>query len=160
MRMPRAVLAALVALASGVVLPGGLAAAAQTTTDDVATTTAKPTTSSTRMQPPYTRSSAAGQAGRQPQFSFDGTNYISRICGIPDYDQHRTPGVLQGDGRTLKLDRYPLQGDGGCHRVPTSFTNLLGYYVSNGVVGSYPASSIGMVESAISRAPASRRVLI
>lgn len=72
-----------------------------------------------------------------PQFTSSGGSYVSRLCGMPDYDQRRTGATLTGDGRTINVSTT-LAGNGGCHCVPTAFTNLLGYYVTKGVVGSFP----------------------
>lgn len=92
-------------------------------------------------------SPASAQGGCTPQFINSGSTFSSQLCGMPDYDQRRTAAVLQGDGRTFNQNSLQigpatfslaLQGDGGCHCVPTSFTNLLGYYVHKGVVGSFP----------------------
>jgi len=82
-----------------------------------------------------------------PQFTSSAVSFVSRLCGMPDYDQRRAAATLQGDGRTINESSVSigpvsfslaLPKDGGCHCVPTSFTNLLGYYVGKGVVGSFP----------------------
>ncbi|WP_372788995.1 hypothetical protein [Paraconexibacter sp.] len=92
-------------------------------------------------------SPAGAQAGCTPQFTSNANSFVSRLCGMPDYDQRRTAGILQGDGRTINVNNLQigpvnlslaLQGNGGCHCVPTSFTNLLGYYVGKGVQGNVP----------------------
>ena len=71
-----------------------------------------------------------------PSF-ISGSSYLSRICGVPDYDQRRVAATLQGDGRSITVGPS-LLGDGSCHCVPTSFTDLLGYYIQNGVKGAFP----------------------
>lgn len=90
---------------------------------------------------------AAQSAACTPQFLSSSSSFISSLCGMPDYDQRRTAGVLQGDGRTINVSNLQigpvnyslaLAGNGGCHCVPTSFTNLLGYYTGKGVQGNFP----------------------
>lgn len=90
---------------------------------------------------------AAQSAACTPQFDSSSSSFISSLCGMPDYDQRRTAGVLQGDGRTINVNNLQigpvnyslaLPGNGGCHCVPTSFSNLLGFYTGKGVAGSFP----------------------
>jgi len=92
-------------------------------------------------------SSPAAAQVCSPQFAASSTSFVSTLCGMPDYDQRRTNGVLQGDGRTFNENTLAigpvtfslaLPGGGGCHCVPTSFTNLLGYYTGKGVQGNFP----------------------
>lgn len=65
--------------------------------------------------------------------------YTSRVCDVPDYDQRRNAATLMGDGRVRPV--IGLAGNGGCHCVPTSIIDLLGYYAQKGVdvkPGKYP----------------------
>ena len=66
--------------------------------------------------------------------SYANTNNIGyhvRLCRLPDYDQARK---LAGGLGVKKLNVGGLPVDhGACHCVPTSFTNVLGYYASKGV---------------------------
>jgi len=58
---------------------------------------------------------------------------------MPDYDQRRNKATVSGDGRTRLIKG--LKGNGGCHCVPTSLADLIGYYAHKGVnvrPGAYP----------------------
>ncbi len=91
---------------------------------------------------------AAGSVGARPaaaqqdcvaKQSVGSSQFNSRVCDMPDYDQRRLGGTIQGDGRTFTFPT--LKGDGGCHCVPTSVADLLGYYAQKGVnipPGKYP----------------------
>ncbi len=75
---------------------------------------------------------AAGQLGCDAvQGIPDLASFDSRVCDMPDYDQRRRTATVAGDGRTRKL--IGLVAQGGCHCVPTSLTDLLGYYAFKGI---------------------------
>ena len=57
--------------------------------------------------------------------------FESRVCDMPDFDQRRLGGDIAGDGNSYTLTGLYL--DGNCHCVPTSLTDLLGYYAHKGV---------------------------
>ena len=57
-------------------------------------------------------------------------NYDVRICGMPDFDQKRIKGVDVG---AAKHDFAGLVDNGRCSCVPTSLTNILGYYSAKGL---------------------------
>jgi hypothetical protein len=82
---------------------------------------------------------ASGQAGCEAEQIAGGLVFDSRVCDMPDFDQRRLGGGIQGDGRSFTLTG--LLDNGNCHCVPTSLTDLLGYYAHKGVdipPGAYP----------------------
>ncbi len=48
------------------------------------------------------------QAGLHPAVHVDSSSFVSRLCGMPDYDQRRTAGILQGDGRTINVNNVSV----------------------------------------------------
>jgi hypothetical protein len=74
---------------------------------------------------------ADGQQGCVAKQVVGTATFDSRVCDMPDYDQRRRARVLAGSGQTFNM--VGLEGDGGCHCVPTALTDLLGYYAHKGV---------------------------
>lgn len=75
--------------------------------------------------------SPASAAPCTPAAKITSKSYSARVCGVPDFDQRRTGAYLAGDGRYLAVRGLP--GGGNCHCVPTTFTDLFGYYAAKGV---------------------------
>ncbi len=82
---------------------------------------------------------AKAQAGCKARSELGSSSFRARVCDLPDYDQRRLGGTIRGDGREFTFKA--LKGNGGCHCVPTSLLDLIGYYEYKGVktpLSSYP----------------------
>lgn len=84
---------------------------------------------------------AAAQSDCKAKQVVKDSSFTSRVCDMPDFDQRRLGWKITGVSDTRVFQLTKLLGDGGCHCVPTSLTDLLGYYAQKGVdipPGKYP----------------------
>lgn len=65
-----------------------------------------------------------------PRLNLSQDSYEALLCDMPDFDQRRAAGSSIG---AADYSFAGLAADGDCHCVPTSFTNVLGYYAANGL---------------------------